>query len=767
MAQYLSPGVYVEEPEVGPLPIEGVSTSVAGAVGVTVRGPTSGKPVLVTSFAEFQRNFGGFLPTQPDDLVTKWSQDPVEGGRWWLFPFAVKGFFDNGGQQLFVKRVFSSQAVAAQNTMLEGLTAEVESDSGPTDTTLQLRHLFGITNGTSILLRRGDDNTSVASFVVASYDPGTRTIDVGGPLNAAVKAARGDFVEITYNAKNRNASATKSLIFTAKALGDWGNQLSVRVRPTIGATLNLLYTTIGGSPASTTVKTNTPIVGTGAAIDLPVNDVTGFAANDVVQILGAKYTLGAFGPPGTIHLTLPTGVTLQNGAAVRRLRQANDPTNPTTRKLMSIAGADALYPGAILEFDNGTKKETSVVVSITGNTVTLKEEIGLAGIIYSENDKVRLAEADVTAQYTPTDGPAVTESFTGLRLNDDGTLNYLVTLINTRSNLVTVALDLGAVIDTNDLSDFPVADTPGFGLFMPLSAGTAGDDKLGDLSIVDFIGFDGGSNQRTGIQSFEDIDEISLCLAPGIWSQSVQGALIQHCELLRSRFAILDPQDELSIQGVRSFREPLDSKYAALYYPWVVVLDPTTAADVEVPPSGHVCGVYARVDETRGVWKAPGNEQLLSIVRIAQDVTSREQDLLNPIGINALRRFPDRGDRIWGARTLSSDSTWRYVSVRRFFIFLEESIKRGTQPFVFEPNDEPLWARVRQTITNFLTTQWRDGALQGTVPAEAFFVKCDRTTMTQDDIDNGRLICVIGVAPVKPAEFVIFRVEQKTLAATG
>jgi Bacteriophage tail sheath protein len=219
----------------------------------------------------------------------------------------------------------------------------------------------------------------------------------------------------------------------------------------------------------------------------------------------------------------------------------------------------------------------------------------------------------------------------------------------------------------------------------------------------------------------------------------------------------------LSIDGIRTFRDPFDTKYAALYYPWVEVRDPSAQKNVSVAPSGHMAGIYARVDIERGVHKAPANEVILSINKISQDVTKREQDLLNPHNINALRYFPGRGNRVWGARVVTSDSSWKYVNVRRLFIYVEASVDYGTQWVVFEPNDEPLWARVRQTITNFLTTTWRSGALQGAKPDEAFFVKCDHTTMTQDDIDNGRLICVIGIAPVKPAEFVIFRIQQKTM----
>lgn len=289
-----------------------------------------------------------------------------------------------------------------------------------------------------------------------------------------------------------------------------------------------------------------------------------------------------------------------------------------------------------------------------------------------------------------------------------------------------------------------------------------GADNLGGLSVDDFVGVDGGSGNRTGIQALEDIDEISICLAPGMWSSTVHSALIQHCETLKDRFAVIDSQDDLDIERIREVREIIDTKYAALYYPWIEVRDPSVRRNVEIAPSGHMAGIYARVDVERGVHKAPANEVIRGITKIAQDVTKREQDLLNPKGINALRFFPGRGNRVWGARTLSSDSSWKYINVRRLFIFVEESIDEGTQFVVFEPNDEPLWARVRQTITNFLTTVWRSGALQGTKPDEAFFVKCDFTTMTQDDIDNGRLICVIGIAPVKPAEFVIFRIQQKT-----
>ncbi len=248
--------------------------------------------------------------------------------------------------------------------------------------------------------------------------------------------------------------------------------------------------------------------------------------------------------------------------------------------------------------------------------------------------------------------------------------------------------------------------------------------------------------------------------------------LIGHCERLRYRFAIVDPPPDSSISEVRKFRAQFDSKYAALYYPWVRITDPGRRPDpgapspvLEVPPSGYIAGVYARSDAERGVHKAPANEVLLGVGDFTVNVTYDRQSVLNPEGINALRFFEGRARRVWGARTMSSDPEWKYVNVRRLFIYLEHSIEKATQWVVFEPNNESLWASVRQTVEDFLLATWRTGALLGTRPEEAFFVRCDRTTMTQNDLDNGRLICLIGVAPTYPAEFVVFRIGQFTADA--
>ncbi len=291
----------------------------------------------------------------------------------------------------------------------------------------------------------------------------------------------------------------------------------------------------------------------------------------------------------------------------------------------------------------------------------------------------------------------------------------------------------------------------------------AADDYVGDVA------------ERTGFGGLEAVDEITMLAVPDLMSayqqgaldlegvQTVQLAMIAHCELMGDRMAILDPPPGLKPQQMKEWRVDTagyDSKYAALYYPWPKVFDPASGTNVHVPPSGYLAGIWARNDESRGVHKAPANEVIRGAVALETQLTKAEHDLLNPVGVNCLRAFPGRGLRVWGARTLSSDPAWRYLNVRRLFNYLEESILGGTQWVVFEPNDDALWARIRRTIGAFLVNEWRKGALFGLTPDEAFYVRCDRETNPAEGIDAGQVICEVGVAPTKPAEFVIFRLAQ-------
>jgi hypothetical protein len=303
----------------------------------------------------------------------------------------------------------------------------------------------------------------------------------------------------------------------------------------------------------------------------------------------------------------------------------------------------------------------------------------------------------------------------------------------------------------------------------PIWLGTADDGRVPILEDYDGTADPAWrpDDERTGLDAFVAEDEIAVVCVPDERSVTndagdpvLTQAIVDHCETLADRFAVLQAPQVAEPPG--DLMPPRDSEYAAFYYPWIETTNPATNRSTLVPPGGYVAGIYARSDTDRGVHKAPANEIVRGANGLQRTITKGEQAQLNPRGVNCIRSFPGRGIRVWGARTTSSDPLWKYVNVRRLFLYLEESIDEATQYAVFEPNDESLWAQIRQAVSNFLTTTWRDGALMGSTPEEAFYVKCDETTMTQDDIDNGRLIVEIGVAPVKPAEFVIFRISQKT-----
>lgn len=364
-------------------------------------------------------------------------------------------------------------------------------------------------------------------------------------------------------------------------------------------------------------------------------------------------------------------------------------------------------------------------------------------------------EPDLVEQYDPLD-------------IDPLSSDYVLGRVNSASKLVELSWDDGTVAPS----------VPNPAAFAPLANG---DDGANALTAARYIG-DGALpvDQRTGLAALEAIDEIALIAVPdevhpqldGANQSALTDAIVNQCELLRDRFAVLAVAGG---QGdVTQIPPHRDSSFGAIYYPWIRVVDPRTSETPLVPPQGHVLGVYARTDAERGVHKAPANAEVRGILTrdlpgnrgpLEYRVTKAQHDILNPRGYDVIRDFraSGRGVRVWGARTMSSDGQWKYVNVRRLFLFVEESIDEGTQWVVFEPNYEATWARVTRSVSNFLTSVWRDGGLAGVTPEEAFFVRCDRTTMTPDDIDNGRLICLVGIAPVKPAEFVIFRISQKTI----
>ncbi|MYY00923.1 MULTISPECIES: phage tail sheath family protein [unclassified Streptomyces] len=354
-------------------------------------------------------------------------------------------------------------------------------------------------------------------------------------------------------------------------------------------------------------------------------------------------------------------------------------------------------------------------------------------------------------------GGKVAETFdTSVRKNVKG---YLVTQAR-QSKLIEVTEQPGTAQTRPEKQSLSLAPAA------PENAGQAGTGP------VEFVG---DASARTGIAALEAIDEITMVAVPDLMSahkrgdiddegvRAVQLAVIAHCEQMGDRVAVLDTPPGMNAQRVRTWRNDdagYDSRYATVYYPWLKVLDPASGQQTLMPPSGHVSGVWARSDGERGVHKAPANEVIRGALDLELRLSRGEQDLLNPIGVNCVRAFPGRGIRIWGARTLSSDPAWRYLNVRRLFNYLEESILLGTQWVVFEPNDDRLWSSIRRNVTAFLTEEWRRGALFGRTAEEAFYVKCDRDNNPQESIDLGQVVCEIGVSPVKPAEFVVFRLSQ-------
>jgi phage tail sheath protein FI len=290
---------------------------------------------------------------------------------------------------------------------------------------------------------------------------------------------------------------------------------------------------------------------------------------------------------------------------------------------------------------------------------------------------------------------------------------------------------------------------------------------------------EGTGAKREGLGSLVALEDVSIVCVPDAVAiagedekmlTAIQTSVIAHCEDMEDRVAVLDTPKDMEPSEALTWRMSTagyNSKQATLYWPWLEVMDPLNKVPMLVPPCGHVAGVWARTDATRGVHKAPANEGILGITGLGYRIADAQQGELNRSGLNCIRSFPGAGIKVWGARTLSNDPEWRYLNVRRLFNYISDSIRQGTQWAVFEPNDERLWMQLQIAVSNFLTLSWRSGALFGATPEQAFFVKCDSETNPPEVRDAGQVITEIGIAPVKPAEFVIFRISQYTANEAG
>jgi len=382
---------------------------------------------------------------------------------------------------------------------------------------------------------------------------------------------------------------------------------------------------------------------------------------------------------------------------------------------------------------------------------------------------VEAAAGDIAVEVTDASEPG--DDTFKLLVIKDGKVAETFDNVSTKrgaANVATAVKQRSKLITVEEVKAAPLA-VPEKGVRVALSGG---DLPAVPVQPDHYIG-DAGA--RTGFGGLEAIEDITMVCAPDLMAayqagtidgdgvKAVQLAMIAHCELMGDRVAILDPLPGLSPQRMKEWRVDVagyDSKYASLYWPWIKIMNPLSGKPFLLPPSGHVAGVWARSDETRGVHKAPANEVIRGVIDLESGLTRGEHDQLNPAGVNCIRSFPGQGIRIWGARTLSSDPEWRYLNVRRLFNFIEKSILNGTNWAVFEPNDWRLWGTMERAIEAFLRRVWRSGALFGASPDEAFYVKCDEENNPAENRDVGILTVDVGVAPVKPAEFVVFRLSQ-------
>ena len=825
--EYLAPGVYIEEVPSGNKPIEGASTSTAGMVGVTHRGPVN-IPTLVTSFGEFSRVFGGLL----DHRTFTNNRDAL--------PYAVQGFFNNGGQRVYVSRIVGPAAQFANTSIY------AEPVTQAAQTTLATR---AVNAGTSMVV---SDATNIATgnelaivddvrseYVTVNGAP----VAVGAVTTAPLRTVATSGDTATIQAITEGAAlvieddmeAGGELTLDAASIDALEVGTILRIQDTADASVTEYVTiTAADDPAfdegtllfdHPQATTEVHIVTTAAGVDttlsadaaagqstLLLTDPTGFNSDLVLSINDELYVIAsvasqltlAAGTPLTANHVAGVSVIKQTpmlqvvaryqglwGNQVRsRIRQSHMLETTVTNAALTgddVVVLDAIFglnagsyiqfsqSGAVLETLEVTEvnRATNEVTFATALTADIPQGASAQSLEYDlivermENGKVAEAEVFEQLGMNPAHnryGPKVVGSFN--RDTSEGSNSGESELVRLAD--LTFATDgvteLGAAVLANRASVLSDAVT------RQLAGGT---DDLANIIETTYIGQTSDDpGNRSGIFSLENEESISMVGVPGQTDVALQKALVAHCEKMRYRFAVIETPRDSSMSDAITHRQNFDTTRAAIYYPWLVVPDLFGERGdlLRIPPSGHTMGIYARTDTTRGVWKAPANEVVRSILQFETALTKGEQDILNPVHVNAFRDFrtANRGLRLWGARTLSSDPEWKYVNVRRLFLFLEQSIERGLQFAVFEPNTEALWSTVKQSISNFLITVWRNGGLEGISEDEAFFVNVGfNTTMTQTDIDNGRLIVEVGVAPVKPAEFVIIRISQKTREATA
>lgn len=875
MAEYLTPGVYIEEIPSGPVPIQGVSTSTIGFVGMAQRGPT--QPKLLTSWIDYQRWYGGY--TDPDKQ---------EG----YLPWSVQGFFENGGQRAFVARIAKQNAATANRLIAaDPLYAAHSIAESLTGAVNEAEVVKGEAEARQSAAEAGSDDAKAAADdvkraqnLIAALTPAqtqaeanavsaVKALTAGAPaaaeaagkaviyldLTARITVEGKELVDEAYDISRKLAkAAAESGSADAKTEAD----AYAKVAKDLDAILAKMVT--GLKTATANAKKVSDKAAAGEEDSATINTMQGVASGFLTANLTPMTEKMGMAPPSEddypadppaliVSASGPgqwgNNIVVKVGEAVQRDETANpprpwfslevmyydggvpvpfmDPDNannvvkpgfrtPDVREFFDNLSMDPNSPHYVMTQVNSSSKLIAVApgnlpvppqipdpdarliqsASSSHEFLTADKQPGTGMFIWARemgevgNDieisleavpQTNGASAETVLKMSVTPGEGAAESYDGMAITK------LPTYVNRVSKLIKLSWD--PLISAEALKTMQPAVVEGTkGVSICITEDGTGPranlegGKDGNAGLPAKAYYEGSNPEnikkppemQSGLEGLKHIRNISLLCIPdeGI-VQGLTQSIVQQCEELKNRFGVL--QFKASPGDVQNIVPLIDTSYAAVYYPWINVLHPIKNKPVLIPPGGHIAGVYAGTDVSRGVFKAPANETLMGPLLqdigdtgpLATKINDGQQAILNPKGVNCIRDFrtEGRGILVWGARTQSTDGQWRYLNVRRTFIFVEQSVKLGTQWVVFEPNDEFTWTRVAASVTNFLTTVWKSGALFGTTPQEAFFVRCDATTMTQDDIDNGRLVCYVGIAPVKPAEFVVFRFSQKTASA--
>jgi phage tail sheath protein FI len=713
MPEYLAPGVFVEEVSFRPSAIQPASTSVAAIVGPTRTGPIRGRPQLLTSFADYQSIFGDPLNLTFGDV----------GSTINYTAYAAWAFFNNGGQQLYLSRVVNNVlgggttpaavAVSSGGTVLIDLSARFPGSGGNVDVVFKPRRsqrLLALSPAPAadttdtVVLRL----SNVASASLLNPNP---ALPPGAfPLSSVIATAK---------LVPASGGAPAQYDFAAGAPIIYVDQSGASHLAQVAA-----FAT--GVPASA-------VAGASTAQLVTLQAPTDAGATPLYSIPAGSNMQSIFNLPATVSTLYGTAA----GGMVTLTKAANPALAADTQEPLAVFAMGSRAGDGNIYHDS-----YDISVQINGSPIYSFPDVDLEQDAQN-NLAVALASAPATGSALATQPIYATYN---------GTVGVAALWA-----AMLAAFDQAALHPANP------AVAPSYVLHLK-----GGTDGAMQPQTADYAGEVDELNGSFGLAALEAIDQVSIVLCPAAAfdpanHQSVVSAIEAHCTKMLYRVGVIDTPKGAAVADVQQFGGQFSDSRLALYYPWIsaATLAPG-GGQVLLPPSGFVAGVYAYTDITRGVFKAPANEVVQGAVGLETYINTGQQEILNPLGINCIRFFPSRGYRVWGARTLSADPQWQYVNVRRYFLYLEHSIADSTSWVVFEPNGQALWSSVAGSVSDFLYNEWSSGNLFGAKPSEAYFVRCDQTTMTQADLENGRLICVIGVAPLEPAEFVIFRIGQWT-----